>query len=130
MQEYQQRWNSVGQLPSKKHEIQQEFANIINKLYDQCATEDASKNLQRFKAKMEMLNQSADGQQKIEQERNKLISKIKQLEADANTLDNNIGFFSKSKQSDKLIANFENKIKTVRQNIEQINEKLDIIDSL
>jgi len=130
LQEYQQRWNSVGQLPSKKHEIQQEFANIINKLYDQCATEDASKNLQRFKAKMEMLNQSADGQQKIEQERNKLISKIKQLEADANTLDNNIGFFSKSKQSDKLIANFENKIKTVRQNIEQINEKLDIIDSL
>lgn len=130
LQSYQQRWSQIGPLPSKKHELQQEFTNLVNKLYDKCASDDASKNLQRFKAKMELLNTSVDGQQKIEQERSRLISKLKQLEADANTLSNNVGFFSKSKKSDRLVADIENKIKTVKKNIEQINEKLDIIDAL
>lgn len=130
LQNYQQRWNKIGVLPNKKNDIQQEFTQLVNKLYDKCASDDASKNLQRFKAKMELLNESSDGQQKINQERNRLIAKLKQLESDANTLANNIGFFSKSKKSDKLIADIENKIKVVHMNIDQINEKLDIIDAL
>lgn len=130
VQEFQQRWNQVGPLPSKKREIHQEFMDLVNKLYDKCASDDASKNLQRFKAKMELLKDSADGQSKINTERNRLIQKIKQLESEVTTLENNIGFFSKSKNSDALKNDFENKIKTAKRNIDQANEKLDIIDAL
>lgn len=130
IQEFQQRWNQVGPLPSKKREIHQEFMDLVNKLYDKCASDDASKNLQRFKAKMELLKDSADGQSKINAERNRLIQKIKQLENEVTTLENNIGFFAKSKNSDALRNDFENKIKTAKKNIDQANEKLDIIDEL
>jgi len=130
IQEYQQRWNQIGPLPSKKREIHQEFMDLVNKLYDKCASDDASKNLQRFKAKMELLKDSPDGQQKINAERNRLIQKIKQLDQEVTTLENNIGFFSKSKNSDALKNDFENKIKTAKRNIDQANEKLDIIDAL
>lgn len=129
-QDFQQRWNKIGPLPNKKREIHQEFMDIINKLYDKCASDDASKNMQRFRAKMELLSDSADGDSKLNAERNRLILKIKQLESEVSTLENNIGFFAKSKGSDALRNDIENKINTCKRNIVQTNEKLDIIDSL
>ncbi|MCQ2204249.1 MAG: DUF349 domain-containing protein [Bacteroidales bacterium] len=130
VQGFQQRWNGIGPLPGKKREIHQEFMDIVNKLYDKCASDDSSKNIQRFRAKMELIKDSADGQSKLTAERNRLIAKITQLENDVHTLENNIGFFSKSKNSEALKNDFENKIKTAKRNIEQANEKLDIIDAL
>ncbi len=130
IQGFQQKWNQIGPLPNKKREIHQEFMDIVNKLYDKCASDDASKNVQRFRAKMELLKDSPDGAQKLNQERNRLINKLKQTEAEYKTLENNIGFFSKSKNSDNLRNDFENKLKTAKRNIDQINEKLDIIDAI
>lgn len=130
LQQYQQRWREIGAIPGKKREVHQEFMDLINKHYDRCASEDASKNLERFRAKMELIKEGADGNTKLNQERNKLIMKLKQVEADVNTLENNIGFLSNSKGATSLKNEVENKIKTAKVNIAQINEKLDIIDQM
>ena len=130
LQQFQQRWREIGPLPGKKREVHQEFMDLINKLYDKCASEDASKNLERFKAKMELIKEGADGNAKLNQERNRLIVKLKQIETDVNTLENNIGFLSTSKTANNLKNDVERKIKIAKTNIEQINEKLDIIDKL
>lgn len=130
LQLFQQRWNKIGFVPKKnKIEISQEFSNLLNQQYDKLNTDDNNRNLQRFKARVELM--AIEGKDKVEHERNKLIIKLKQLEQDITQLENNIGFFTtKSKQSDKLVNDVNEKIKTCRSNIEMVNAKLDIIDSV
>ena len=70
------------------------------------------------------------GPDKMNQERNKIIAKLRQLEADITVWENNIGFFAKSKNSDALIRDFNNKIETGKRNIKLLNEKLDMLDDL
>jgi len=63
-------------------------------------------------------------------ERNKIISRLKQLESDITTWENNIGFFAKSKKSEALVRDFQRKIDNGKQNIKLFNKKLDLIESM
>jgi ABC-type Fe3+-hydroxamate transport system substrate-binding protein len=56
--------------------------------------------------------------------------KLKQLENDLILLDNNIGFFANSKNAQILIADVNQKIVDTREKIEQLKEKIRIIDDL
>lgn len=132
LQSFQQRWNQIGFVAKKvKNDINQEFASLINQQYDKLNTDDNNRNLQRFKSRMELMLDEQNGRDKITHERNKLITKLKQLEQDIVQLENNIGFFTtKSKQTDRLVNDVNEKIKNARANIDMINLKLDIIDAL
>lgn len=129
IQELQKRWNSIGYVPIKSKEpITQEYGKLINELYDKMDIDELDKNIQRFKSRVDSLK--SEGNDKLINERNKLISKLKQIESDITTWENNIGFFAKSKKSDSLIADFNHKIATAKQNIVMMNKKLDMIDEL
>lgn len=130
LQDFQHRWNEIGFVPMKKKaEVNQMFSQLIGKHFDKLVSDDMQRNMQRFKSRVELMAQDEAGQEKLNVERNKLITKLRQIEADVVTLDNNIGFFSKSKQSDRLVSEVKEKIKVAKQNISIINEKLDILDS-
>ena len=79
---------------------------------------------------VENLRSSDNFMSKLIQERNKIISRLKQLENDITTWENNIGFFAKSKSSEALVKDFHRKIDNGKQNIKLFNKKLDIIDSM
>lgn len=131
LQSFQQRWNEIGFVPmKKKNEINQMFSQLINRHFDKLASDDMQRNMQRFKGRVELMAQDEAGMDKLNHERNKLITKLRQIESDVVTLENNIGFFSKSKQSDRMINEVREKIKVAKQNIDMINEKLDILDSV
>jgi hypothetical protein len=131
LQDYQHRWNEIGFVPMKnKSEVNQAFSQLINKHFDKLASDDMQRNMQRFKSRVKLLAQDEAGQEKLNHERNKYITKLRQIEADVVTLENNIGFFAKSKKSDRLIGEVNEKIKVAKQNMSIINEKLDILDSV
>ena len=48
-------------------------------------------------------------------ERDKYMNKMKQLENDLVLLDNNVGFFAKSKNAESLIEDVKKKIEVTRQ---------------
>ena len=73
---------------------------------------------------------SDDKDSKIIQEREKLVNKIKQLETDLHAWENNIGFFSKSSNSDSLVKEFSNKIESARHKLALMQEKLRLIDGM
>ena len=50
------------------------------------------------------------------------------LEQDIATLENNIGFFSKSKNAETLIADVREKIERTKRDMQQIIEKIKLID--
>lgn len=131
LQEFQRRWSDIGFVPIKEKErINQEFRNLINQKFDHLNLNEVDKNLQKFRNKLENWKTNEQFNEKVGQERNKIILKLKQLEGDIILWENNIGFFAKSKNSDALIRDFQHKIESGKRNISLLNKKLDLIDEM
>lgn len=131
LQEFQRRWSEIGFVPIQdKERINQEFRNIINQKFDHLNLDEINKNLQKFRNKLENWKATNQFNEKIGQERNKIMIKLKQLENDIVLWENNIGFFAKSKNSDALVRDFKHKIENGKRNISLLNKKLDLIDEM
>jgi SMC interacting uncharacterized protein involved in chromosome segregation len=82
----------------------------------------------RYKQKVDTFVQSPKNRTRISSEREKLVTKLKQMESDVVLWENNIGFFAKSQKSESLIREFEIKIAQEREKIQVLKEKIDLLD--
>lgn len=131
LQEFQRRWAEIGHVPFKeKDRVNQEFRGLINKLFDNLNLDEFHKNMKKFGSRLDNMKGGDHSVEKMSVERNKIINKLRQLETDIALWENNIGFFSKSKNSDALIRDFNNKIESGKRNIKLLNEKLDMLDDM
>lgn len=131
LKDIQRRWTEIGHVPfKKKDQVQNKFREVISKLFDQLSINEDKRNMLKFKTKMSTFSESPRGQSKMRMEREKYISKLKQLENDLVLLDNNIGFFAKSKNAEVLIEDVKKKIEDTRQSIETLKEKIRVIDEM
>lgn len=128
---FQRQWTEVGHVPyKKKDEIQVRFREAINNVFDELKIDDEKRNLLKFRSKMNSYSESNRGQNKMRMERDKYMNKLKQLESDHILLENNIGFFAKSKNAEGLIADIKNKIELSKQKIELLKDKVRVIDEM
>ena len=128
---FQHRWSEIGFVPLKfKEEIQKKYRDAINKHFDNLNVDESRKNLLKFKNKIENLSVKPKGERKILMERDKYISKLKQLENDIVVWENNIGFFAKSKNAESMIADVQRKIQQGKDEIKILEEKVRLIDSM
>ena len=131
LKEFQARWAAIGFVPIKEKEaIQDEFRKIINAHFDKLNLDEFDKTLEKYRAKIHSLDSGENKESKIISEREKLVSKIRQLETDINTWENNIGFITKSNKSENLIRELTFKIEKTRQRLSLLHEKLKAIDTL
>ena len=99
-------------------------------MYDELNIDNEQRNMLKFKSKMSSYSESNRGQNKMRFERDKYMNKLKQLENDLVLLDNNIGFFAKSKNAESLIKDVKKKIEDTKQKIEMLKEKIRVIDEM
>lgn len=131
LKEFQTRWAEIGFVPIKqKDSIQEEFRSAINNWFDKLNLDEFDRNLERFRAKLSSFDTGDNKEYKIINEREKLVAKIKQLETDVNTWENNIGFITQSKKSQGLINELTSKIEKTKQRLALLQEKLKALDSL
>ncbi|MFW6309646.1 MAG: DUF349 domain-containing protein [Prolixibacteraceae bacterium] len=131
LKDFQRRWTETGHVPiKKKDEIQQQFRGAINKLYDDLNLDDKKRDLLKFRTKISSFSESSRGQNKMRFEREKYMNKLKQLENDLVLLDNNIGFFAKSKNAESMIKDVNRKIEATRKQIELLKDKIRVIDEM
>lgn len=131
LQKFQKEWIEIGFVPIKdKDRVNQEFRNIINQKFDHLNLDEEDKSLQKYRNKLESWKLTNQFNEKIGSERHKLASRLKQLESDIILWENNIGFFSKSKKSEALMRDFQNKIEDGKLNIELMIKKLEIIEEM
>jgi hypothetical protein len=131
LKDIQRRWTEIGHVPFKKKDaVQTKFREEIGKLFDQLSINEDKRNMLKFKTKMSSFSESTRGQSKMRMEREKYMIKLKQLENDLVLLDNNIGFFAKSKNADALIEDVKRKIEATRQSIISLKEKIRVIDEM
>jgi hypothetical protein len=131
LKEFQRRWSEIGFVPlKKKDEIHESYRQAINKKFDQLRIDDGRKNMLKFRTKIDSYLEKPNGMQRIRMEREKYINRLKQLENDIVLWENNIGFFTRSRNAETMIKEVESKIESTKKNIEMLNRKINIIDDL
>lgn len=130
MREFQNRWNAIGFVPFKEKErVQKEFNEAMDAHFADIRSLDSEKKLNKFRRMVIEVKNSGKGNRGLKFEREKLLLKYRKMEQDIATLENNMGFFAKSKNADSMINDLEKKIAIAREELARIEEKINIIDS-
>ncbi len=127
IKEFQRRWSEIGHVPIKeKDALQKRYRAAIDRLFAVLRGGDRERRAENFRNKINSMKGNGG---KLRTERDRLYNKVKQLEADIATLENNIGFFARSKGAEALIRDVENKIARAKQEMADTIEKINLIDS-
>jgi len=131
LKEFQRHWSEIGFVPLKdKDEVHEKYREAINRKFDELRIDDSDRNILKFKNKLESYLEKSNGMQRIRQEREKYITRLKQMENDIVLWENNIGFFTRSRNAETMIRDVEQKIESTRKSIELLNHKISMIDDL
>lgn len=77
--------------------------------------------MSRFRDRLQSIKSPAD--KRLRSERERLYNKVRQLEQDIALLENNVGFFSKSKNAEAVVADIREKIAASKQQLQDLIEK-------
>ena len=105
--------------------MQKEYKAIVDGMFGVLRSSERDRSMNRFKERV----QNMKGGKELRSEREKLFNKVRQMEQDIATLENNIGFFSKSKNAEALIADVREKIERTKRDMQQVIEKIKLIDA-
>ncbi len=128
LMDIQKEWTDVGHVPlNKKDEIQKQFREAINAQFEVLKIDDGEREKLNFKTKVDNWV-STNSMNKIYSERSKLAIKLKELENEIALYENNIGFFSKSKNSESLLEEVTRKIEKAKERIKTLKQKIRMLD--
>lgn len=131
LKNFQRRWAEIGFVPLKqKEEIQLRYRKAIDKVFDSLKLDEGKRKLIRFKTKIEQMPHNRKSDMKIDRERDKLIIRLKKLENDIVLWENNIGFFTKSKNAEVMINEVQSKIDSAKEEIKLLEQKIRMIDNI
>ena len=114
MQEFQKRWQAIGFVPFKEKD------NVGNAYKE--ALQAAFPNVGRGNGR-----RNRGGKPQLS-EKDRLIQKYNQLEQDIVTYENNIGFFSMSKNSEPLIKQMNERIAQAKQELNALAEQIRVLN--
>ena len=128
LKELQHRWAEIGFVPIKQKEaIQKEYRKAVDAIFAKLRSNEKENRLERFKGKISSIAEGGD-HRRLRFERDRLYNKMKQIESDIALLENNIGFFSKSKNAEAMIREVNNKIAKAKEEMATLIEKIEMID--
>lgn len=113
MQDFQKRWQEIGFVPFKeKDNIAQAYKAVLNL---------------KFPNNGRGGNRRGRGARPALSEKDRLIQKYNQLEQDIVTYENNIGFFSMSKNSAPLVKQMEERIAQSKEELKALAEQIRVL---
>ena len=127
IKDFQRRWGEIGFVPIKqKDAIQKRYKAAGDALFDALRGSERDRSMNRFREKVSSLKGAGD--RRLRSERERLYNKVRQMEQDIALLENNIGFFTKSKNADALVAEVKAKIERAKAEMAATIEKVRLID--
>ena len=128
IKEFQRRWSEIGYVPIKqKDAVQKKYKEAVDQMFGALRGSERDRSMNRFKERLQGMKSSGD--KRLRNERERLYNKVRQMEQDIALLENNIGFFSKSKNADVMIADIREKIAKAKQELQLTIEKVRLIDA-
>lgn len=126
---FQRRWLEIGHVPMKyKDAINKEFRGIIDGFFDTMRKNQDEASTNEYREMMAGLKDDPEGRDKVKRERTNLQNKIQKLRDEISVLENNIGFFSSSKNSELMRAEYEKKINKAKNDLKVLEAKLRITE--
>lgn len=128
IKELQAEWQNAGFVPFKlKDKLYAEYREICDALYDAYNQREARNRMASFQNRVSELK--GDGN-KVSRERDRLMRVCEARKTELKTIENNMGFFSvKSSAGNSMVKEMENKIKRIRQDIAELQEKIALLDA-
>ncbi len=130
MRDFQNRWNEIGFVPFKEKErIQKEYNEVMDARFADIRSVESEKQLKKFRRMVTEVKKTGKGARGLKFEREKLVLRYRKIEQDIATLENNMGFFAKSKNADSMMTDVARKIVAAKDELLKIEEKIKIIDT-
>lgn len=128
LKEFSERFNAIGHVPIKqKNDIYDRYKKAVDAKYAAMKLEANEKEAILFQAKMETLQASPERSKLLINEKNEIRKQIDTLKKEIMQLENNLGFFAKSKGADQLRKDVETKVANANNKIESLKRKLKLI---
>jgi len=125
---FQREWMAIGHVPMKmKDALQNEYRGLIDGMFDKMRANDNELTANEYRSMISGFKEDPDSRDKVRRERINLQSRIQRLRDEIATLENNIGFFANSKQSDILKAEYEKKIAKLKNDVKVLETKMKIL---
>ena len=115
-------WKSFGRVPFARRHVEGKFNKILDVLFEKLSLSKKDSEMMRFTNRMDHLSENNDTR-KLEGEKIFLMRKIEEIKNEIFQLENNIQFFTNTRNAKK-----ENSIVLeVRKNIEKHKEEMEIL---
>ena len=126
---FQKRWIEIGYVPMKhKDTINKEYRELIDGLFDTMRKNQNEASTNDFREMMETWKGDPNASDRVRKEGGKLQIRIQKLREEIAAMENNIGFFSNSKNSELMRAEYEKKINKAKEDLKVLEEKLKIAE--
>jgi hypothetical protein len=128
IKDFQKRWMNIGHVPLKdKDKLYNEFRGAINTLMDSLNIMPGELRASEFARKFTNIQNPEDANALSNKDVFSLQNKIAKMRDDILLWENNLGFFSKSKNADILKKEVEEKILRAKQELALLEAKMKII---
>jgi hypothetical protein len=126
---FKARWSGIGFVPrGAMQSIQQRYIKAINQYVSAIGQlSGAEKQQLVLESEVELVRQGGGGTRDFRGQENDIRRRIKTLEDDIALTQNNLAFFAKSKNADKLRADFEKKIEASQRELDQLKHQLRVV---
>ncbi|MGM8363230.1 DUF349 domain-containing protein [Flavobacterium sp. ARAG 55.4] len=119
-------WKNLGRVPYTRRHIEGKFNKILDALFDKLSLSKKDSDMMRFTNKIENLSENNDNR-KLENEKIFIIRKIEEVQNEIFQLENNIQFFTNTKNAKKensIVLEVRKNIAIHKESLETWKEKL------
>ncbi|MFC2090488.1 DUF349 domain-containing protein [Bacteroidota bacterium] len=131
LEQFQDRFNEIGFVPvESKDKIREDFREVQNNVISSLSIDEHQKSTIRYRLKIKGIIANPKAENKLNFEREKLITKLQQLRNDLSVLENNIGFFKQTKSSEDTLSDYNERITDTKERIITLEKRIQIIDKM
>ena len=130
MKAYQKEWLEIGFVPrADKDRIYTEYRNAINKRFAELKVSADDMRHNRYQSRIDDIMRNPNADKLIDKEKNFLTTKLARLKDDIVLWENNLGFFSNSKNAEILTAEFRKKIESAKKEVADLEYKIKMMNN-
>jgi len=128
LKDFTSRFAEIGHVPRKdQDEVYKQFKILMDEKYAAIKLDESEREKIQYQSKIDTLLLSPERAKLLARERADLRKQIEQLTKEIALLENNLGFFAKSKGADQLRLEVEKKVKFAQDKITTIKRKLSML---
>ena len=126
---FQKQWIEIGHVPMKfKDSINGEYRKAVDALFELMRNNQNAITENEYREMIEGMKDDPESGDRMRREKTNLSNRIQKLRDEIAVLENNIGFFSNSKNSELMKAEYEKKINKAKNDLKVLEAKMKIVN--